>query len=171
MRKIGVVDTGIELLAWRLKLSATFSASILEPLLSTAQHLTQKHVLQTWCIGTRILECVDQNKQIEVVCVSREGGWGLLVRMCVWMCVYLCVCVLVCVCLCGVCVCTCVCARACVCVSVCVPVCVCECVCVCLCVRVRVFVCVHIHIQVYVYTWESRAIIMPTLLPWPVGDP
>ena len=51
------------------------------------------------------------------------------VRVCVWMCVCVDVCVRMCVCV-DVCVCGCVCVWMCVCGCVCADVCVCGCVCV-----------------------------------------
>ena len=61
---------------------------------------------------------------------------GDQVRVCVFVCMCVCVCVFVCMCVCVcvfVCMCVCVCVFVCMCLCVCVCVFVCVCLCVCIC--------------------------------------
>jgi len=80
--------------------------------------------------------CKDNNRS--VLCV-----YYVCVRVCLCICVIVCVCVRVCLCICViVCVCVRVCSCMCVIVCVCVRVCSCICVIVCVCVRVCSCMCV-----------------------------
>src|SRR4029434_9632808 len=90
------------------------------------------------------------------VCVHLCMGVCILLyfEWCVCVCVCVCVCFSVCVCA-SVCVCVCVCVRQCLCVCVRVRVCVCVCfsVCVCVCASVRVFFfCLSSNCSVFLIT-------------------
>jgi hypothetical protein len=80
-----------------------------------------------------------------------EYNYRWWTRVCVCVCMYVCMYVCVCVCVCMyVCVCMCVCMYVCVCVCVCVYVCMCVCMYVCVCVCMYVYVCVYVCVCVCV---------------------
>merc|ERR1712059_243583 len=74
---------------------------------------------------------------------NAERFLGLLVCLCVSVCVCVCLCVSECVCVC-LCVSMCVCGCLCVCVCLCVSVCVCVSVCLCVCLCVSVPTCSYL---------------------------
>ena len=89
-------------------------------------------------------------------------GLRVCLCVCVFMCVLgLCVCMSVCVSL-GVCICVCLCVHLCVCLCVCLFLCTCICVCVSVCICVCVYVYVSVCVCVRLGDWKAC---LPSLLP------